>query len=175
LVPSQLMTRQLASAHVAPEDLNAGLLDQRLALEFVQDNIAAFGGDPRKSAGAGSIQAHMVYPASRPLFRAAIAESAVGPFKNSPPPEVYDQPDKPFARLLANVGCPPPGPKAIACLQAVPFETLLNISNTMIRETLNTQLWQPTTGTPGSFAPVRASVRIEAGDFLHVPYLAGTN
>ncbi|KAG6906283.1 hypothetical protein DXG01_014775, partial [Tephrocybe rancida] len=170
----------LSSASVPPQDLNAGLLDQQLAFKFVQDNIAAFGGDPAKvtiwgqSAGAGSVEAHLVYPAAgKPLFRAAIADSSTGPFKNSPPASTFDLPGKPFARFLANVGCPA-GDGAIACLKGVPFETLLNASNTMISATLNQQLWQPSIA-PGSMTPERASVRIRKGDFLKVPYLAGTN
>lgn len=39
---------QLASAHVPPEDLNAGLQDQRVALTFLLDNLRKFGGDPSK-------------------------------------------------------------------------------------------------------------------------------
>ena len=60
---------------------NFGILDQILALEWVRDNIAAFGGDPDKvtiygeSAGAMSTGIHLVSPKSAGLFRAAIMES----------------------------------------------------------------------------------------------------
>ncbi|EIN14306.1 alpha/beta-hydrolase [Punctularia strigosozonata HHB-11173 SS5] len=170
----------LASRFVPSEDLNAGLQDQRMALEFLQDNVAAFGGDPNKvtiwgqSAGAGSVETHVLFPAKRSLFRAAMADSSTGPFKSSPFAFQYDEPGKPFARLTSMVGCAL-GNASFECLQGVPFETLLGASNTLISGTLNSQLWQPAVGPQGSLLPERQSARIASGQFLHVPYLAGTN
>ncbi|XP_033637444.1 acetylcholinesterase-like [Asterias rubens] len=61
---------------------NMGLRDQALSMQWVQDNIHVFGGNPKEvtlfgeSAGAASIGLHMVSPESMHLFKRAALESA---------------------------------------------------------------------------------------------------
>jgi para-nitrobenzyl esterase len=66
-----------------PEELkgNYAYMDQIAALKWVQQNIAAFGGDPKnvtifgESAGGVSVHTHLTSPLSRGLFQKAISQS----------------------------------------------------------------------------------------------------
>ena len=65
------------------EPANFGLLDQRMALKWVKENIQAFGGDPDnitiggQSAGGGSVMNQILYGQENGLFNRAVCHSGI--------------------------------------------------------------------------------------------------
>jgi para-nitrobenzyl esterase len=121
-----------ALKHQGQPAVNYGLMDQQLALDWVQRNIETFGGDPAnvtiagESSGGNSVMSHIVAPGSAGKFKHAIVQSGGSvalkyPTFGAPLPlPIAEQMGTGFAQA---VGCET-GDVA-ACLRALPASTVL--------------------------------------------------
>ena len=92
---------------------NYGMLDQRLALSWLRRHVAAFGGDPGRiclfgqSAGAASVNFHVVSRSSRGLFASAAMQSGANGYWAAQELAVAEES---LRRTLAMAGCSAPRP-----------------------------------------------------------------
>lgn len=104
---------------------NFGLLDQRVAMEWVHENIEAFGGDPSQltligdSAGAISILHHLTSTlhVKKPLFNRGIL---ISPGLFAGPELTMEKAHPQYLKLAAQLGCSGPPSQVLDCLLKLP-------------------------------------------------------
>ncbi|KAK3385554.1 Alpha/Beta hydrolase protein [Podospora didyma] len=161
---------------------NLGLLDQRMGLEWVSDNIAAFGGDPDKvtiwgeSAGAISVLDQMVlyngdntYKGKK-LFRAGIMNSGsivpAAPVDCPKGQAVYDN-------VVKKAGCSAAA-DTLACLRKAPYDTFLAAANSVPGILSYTSVALSYLPRPdGKVLTKSADLLIKSGQYAAVPMIIG--
>jgi para-nitrobenzyl esterase len=177
----------LAAESPAEARGNYGYLDQRAALQWVQRNIAWFGGDPGQvtifgeSAGGGSVLAHLVSPMSRGLFHRAILQSpgTPGPRAGAIPSTDLAVAEQIAADWARSEGVVATGAAALQQLRALPIETLLaGASGPETIAALVASTVPPGMAMSiidGRFLVERPEAALAAGRFARVPVIIGAN
>ncbi|XP_008824809.1 cholinesterase, partial [Nannospalax galili] len=158
---------------------NMGLFDQQLALQWVQRNIAAFGGNSKsvtifgESAGAASVSLHLLCPQSHPLFTRAILQSGSSnaPWAVMSPEEARNK----SLTLAKFTGCSRDNEtEVIICLQNKdPQEILLNEIFVLPSDSLLSVNFGPT--VDGDFLTDIPHTLLQLGQVKKTEILVGVN
>lgn len=151
------------------QSANYGLMDQRVAMEWVQKNIGNFGGDPKNvtifgySSGAISVLAHLASPGSAKFFQKAVSLSGGWYPKGRPLSDAEISGEKDAKAW----GCVGDGAAVLNCLRSQPIDKVVNA-----------------TTPPGEYEfvplvdnymlPMTPEDAFKSGNYNRVPFITGS-
>lgn len=159
---------------------NNAIRDQRAAIDWVRENIAAFGGDPNKltlygeSAGAISTGIHLLNPANKDVFKGAILQSGHASTIPMPRTQDYQAPYDDFVKLAGCEG----REDSLDCLRDLSEEQILSVTaqHSRLKQYelgVVSVIWRPT--VDGDLIPDSPFKLQAEGKFANIPLITGTN